>query len=415
MKEEPNSTGNNDSVSTDSGRSATAAGSGSYYGNGRSGTGPGGVSTGSTGGTGRLFSLDALRGFDMFWITGGQKLVFALATVTGWPLFEWMNSQMHHVEWNGFAFYDMIFPLFLFLAGVSMPYSFEARRNRGDTRRKIYLHALKRMLVLVVLGMLVNRILELNPDNLRFASVLGRIGIAWFLAALIVLNSGLRWQIAWFWGLLIIYCLLMLLVPVPGFGAGDLSPEGNLAGYIDRLLLPGTMYNELTEPEGILSTIPSVSTALLGVFAGHLLRLETKRLNGIRKAMLLIGAGIISLFLGMAWGAFFPVNKYLWTSSFVLYAGGWSLMLLGLFYLIIDVWQVKKWAFFFVVIGMNSITIYVLQHRILRFDIIRDFFLKGIHDLSPAALQPFISSLGYIAVVWLFLWFLYRNRIFLKV
>jgi predicted acyltransferase len=365
--------------------------------------------------SGRLYSLDALRGFDMFWITGGQKLVFALATVTGWPFFEWMNSQMHHVEWNGFAFYDMIFPLFLFLAGVSMPYSFEARRNRGDTRRKIYLHALKRMLVLVVLGMLVNRILELNPDNLRFASVLGRIGIAWFLAALIVLNAGLRWQIAWFWGLLIIYCLLMLLVPVPGFGAGDLSPEGNLAGYIDRLLLPGTMYNEFIEPEGILSTIPSVSTALLGVFAGHLLRLETNRLNGMHKALLLIGAGIISLLLGMAWGAFFPVNKYLWTSSFVLYAGGWSLMLLGLFYLIIDVWQVKKWAFFFVVIGMNSITIYVLQHRILRFDIMRDFFFKGIHDLSPEVLQPFISSLGYIAVVWLFLWFLYRNRIFLKV
>ena len=113
--------------------------------------------------SGRLYSLDALRGFDMFWITGGQKLVFALATVTGWPLFTWMNTQMHHVEWNGFAFYDMIFPLFLFLAGVSMPYSFEARKKRGDTMKKIYLHALKRMLVLVVLGMLVNRILELNP------------------------------------------------------------------------------------------------------------------------------------------------------------------------------------------------------------------------------------------------------------
>jgi len=141
------------------------------------------------GNPGRLYSLDALRGFDMFWITGGQKLVWALATVTGWPLFEWMNAQMHHVGWNGFAFYDMIFPLFLFLAGVSMPYSFAARKKRGDTREKIYLHALKRMLVLVLLGMLVNRILELNPDNMRFASVLGRIGVAWFLAALIVLNA----------------------------------------------------------------------------------------------------------------------------------------------------------------------------------------------------------------------------------
>ncbi len=385
-----------------------------------SGVGPAG-SPGSAGNPvpagrdGRLYSLDALRGFDMLWITGGQKLVFALATVTGWPLFEWMNSQMHHVEWNGFAFYDMIFPLFLFLAGVSMPYSFAARTARGDSRRKIYLHAVKRMVVLVILGMLVNRILELNPDNLRFASVLGRIGVAWFLAAMIVLNAGIRWQVAWFWGLLILYCLLMLFVPVPGHGAGVLTPEGNLAGWLDRLLLPGTMYTEFNEPEGILSTIPSVSTALLGVFAGHLLRLEKSGLTGMRKALIIIGAGIISLLLGMLWGTFFPVNKNLWTSSFVLYAGGWSLMLLGLFYLIIDVWRIKKWAFFFVVIGMNSITIYVLQFRILKFDVIRDFFLKGIHDLSPAAVQPFISSLGYIAVVWLFLWFLYRNKIFLKV
>jgi len=363
----------------------------------------------------RLCSLDALRGFDMFWITGGQKLVFALATVTGWPLFEWMNSQMHHVEWNGFAFYDMIFPLFLFLAGVSMPYSFAARTARGESRKKIYIHAVKRMLLLVVLGMLVNRILEMNPENLRFASVLGRIGIAWFLAAMIVLNAGIRWQVAWFWGLLLIYCLLMLLVPVPGFGAGDLSPEGNLAGYIDRLFLPGTMYTEFNEPEGILSTIPSVSTALLGVFAGHLLRLERQRITGLHKALIILGAGLASLMLGLLWGTFFPINKSLWTSSFVLYAGGWSLMLLGLFYLVIDVWKIRRWAFFFVVIGMNSITIYVLQHRILRFDIIRDFFLKGIHDMSPVALQPFISSLGYIAVVWLFLWFLYRYRIFLKV
>jgi predicted acyltransferase len=319
------------------------------------------------------------------------------------------------VEWNGFAFYDMIFPLFLFLAGVSMPYSFASRASKGDSRRKIYIHAAKRMLILVVLGMLVNRILELDPDNLRFASVLGRIGIAWFLAAMIVLNAGIRWQVAWFWSLLIIYCLLMLLVPVPGFGAGDLSPEGNLAGFIDRLLLPGTMYTEFNEPEGILSTIPSVSTALLGVFAGHLLRLERGGLTGLQKAVIIIGAGIISLFLGILWGTFFPVNKNLWTSSFVLYAGGWSLMLLGLFYLVIDVWRIKKWAFFFVVIGMNSITIYVLQNRILRFDIIRDFFLKGIYDLSPAMVQPFISALGYIAVVWIFLWFLWRKRIFLRV
>jgi predicted acyltransferase len=365
--------------------------------------------------TGRLYSLDALRGFDMLWITGGQKLIFAFATVTGWPAFVWMNEQMHHVDWNGFAFYDMIFPLFLFLAGVSMPYSFASRKSRGATKKQIFLHALKRMVILVILGMLVNRILELNPENLRFASVLGRIGVAWFAAAMIVLNTRIKWQVVWFWGLLIIYCLLMLLVPVPGYGAGVLTPEGNLSGFIDRLLMPGTLYMGVMDPEGILSTIPAVSTALLGVFAGHLLRLETKSLSGIKKALIIIIAGVAGLLLGKLWGLFFPINKNLWTSSFVLYAGGWSLILLGIFYLVIDVWRLRKWAFFFAVIGMNSITIYVLQFRILKFDLIRDFFLKGISDLSPATLQPFISALGYIAVVWLFLWFLYRKKIFLKV
>lgn len=363
----------------------------------------------------RLYSLDALRGFDMFWITGGQKLIFALVTVTGWPLFTWMNGQMHHVEWNGFAFYDMIFPLFLFLAGVSMPYSFASRQMRGDSKQKILLHAVKRMVILIILGMLVNRILELDPENMRFASVLGRIGVAWFLAAVIVMNADIKWQVVWFWGLLVTYCLLMLLVPVPGYGAGVLTPEGNLAGYIDRLILPGTFYMEVMEPEGLLSTIPAVATALLGVFAGHLLRIEKKSLTGIRKTMILILAGITSLLLGLLWGAFFPINKNLWTSSFVLYAGGWSLILLGLFYLVTDVWRIRKWAFFFVVIGMNSITIYVVQHRIIKFDVVRDFFLKGVYDLSPVSLQPFINSIGYIGSVWLFLYLLYRYKIFLKV
>lgn len=366
-------------------------------------------------GSERLYSLDALRGFDMLWITGGQKLIFAFATVTGLPFFNWLNGQMHHVEWNGFAFYDMIFPLFLFLAGVSMPYSLASRLARGETKRQLYRHALIRMLVLVVLGLLVNRILELNPENIRLPSVLGRIGVAWFLAAMIVMNTGIKWQVIWFWSLLVFYCLVMMLVPVPGYGAGVLTPEGNLAGYIDRLFIPGTLYMGTMDPEGILSTIPSVSTALLGVFAGHLLRYEGKGLTGLKKGAIILAAGVAAILSGLAWGTFFPINKNLWTSSFVLYAGGWSLILLGVFYLITDVWKKRKWAFFFVVIGMNSITIYVLQNRIIRFDIIRDFFLKGVTGLMPGSIQPFVSAIGYIACVWLFLYFLYRKKIFLKV
>jgi len=363
----------------------------------------------------RLISLDALRGFDMFWITGGQKIIFALATITGLPVFKWLDIQMHHVKWDGFAFYDIIFPLFLFLAGVSMPFSFSKRRTNGESKASIYKHSFKRMALLVILGLIYNHFLNLDFENMRYASVLARIGIAWFLAAIIYLNSSFRWQIVWFWGILIGYCLLMLFVPVPGFGAGVLTPEGNLAGFIDRLFLPGKLYLGTMDTEGILSTIPAISTALFGVFAGRFLQLENVRFSKLRKGLLLLVAGILSLLLGQIWDVFFPINKSLWTSSFVLFAGGWSLLLLGAFYLIIDVWGFRKWAFFFVVIGMNPITIYLVQNRIIMFTSMRDFFFTGLINISPDTIQSLVSAIGYVACVWVFLYILYRKKIFLKV
>ncbi|MGE0020313.1 MAG: acyltransferase family protein [Draconibacterium sp.] len=365
--------------------------------------------------SGRLLSLDALRGFDMFWITGGQKIIYALATLTGWPVFKWIHLQMHHVDWEGFAFYDLIFPLFLFLAGVSMPFSFGKRLERGDSKASIYRHAFKRMLLLVILGMLYNRILNLDAEHLRFASVLGRIGIAWFFAVVIFLNANLRWQIVWFWGLLIFYYLIMQFVPVPGFGAGNYTLEGSLAGYIDRLFLPGKLHLEVLEPEGILSTIPAISTALMGVFAGITLRSEIGTLSKLKKGLILILSGIVFLVFGKTWGSFFPIIKNIWTSSFTLYAGGWSLLFLGIFYLIIDVWGFKKWSYFFIVIGLNSITIYLVQYKIIDFNSTRDFFFGGIVQLVPESIAPLIGAIGYVACVWTFLYFLYRYKIFLKV
>ena len=363
----------------------------------------------------RLLSLDALRGFDMFWITGGQRIIHALAILTGWPMFKWLHLQMDHVKWEGFAFYDLIFPLFLFLAGVSMPFSFGKRLSRGDSKASIYRHAFIRMAMLIILGMLYNRILNLDMEHLRFASVLGRIGIAWFFAAIIFLNTSLRWQVVWFWGLLIGYYLLMKFVPVPGFGAGVLTPEGNLAGYIDRLFLPGTFYMKVMEPEGILSTVPAIGTALMGVFAGTLLRSQAIEFSKVQKGLALIVVGLLSLAMGKVWGLFFPIIKNLWTSSFTLYAGGWSLLFLGVFYLIIDVWGFKKWAFFFVVIGLNPITIYMVQYKIINFNTMRDFFFGGFMRISPESIAPLIGSIGYVACVWAFLYILYKKKIFLKV
>ena len=364
----------------------------------------------------RLLSLDTLRGFDMFWIAGGEYLMVALATLTGWPLFTWAAEQMEHVEWEGFRFYDMIFPLFLFIAGVSMPFSVLKRKQRGESMNKIYVHLLKRMLLLVLLGLIYNGLLRLDFENQRYASVLARIGIAWFLAAIIVLNTSIRGQVIWFASILLGYYAIMKLVPVPGFGAGDLSPEGNLAAFIDQKLLPGKFCcYTYGDNEGLLSNIPAICTALLGVFAGHLLISANKKLNGLKKALILLIAGIIALALGKLWSLSFPIIKNLWTSSFVLFAGGWSLILLSIFYVVIDVWKFKKWTFPFVVIGLNSITIYMLNSGILDFEQMSSYFFGGLaHFFSEPAGQVVLVS-GSIICMWTVLYILYRNKIFLKV
>jgi len=363
----------------------------------------------------RLASLDALRGFDMFWIVGGEGIFHALAKLTGWSAFVWISLQLEHTEWNGFTFYDMIFPLFLFIAGVSMPYSLTKRMNRGDTRKQIYWHVTRRMLLLVFFGMIYNGLLRFNWEHMRYASVLGRIGLGWFFAALIFLNTKRRGQYIWFAGILIGYWLIMRFIPVPGYGAGDYSMEGSLAGYIDRHLLPGRLYKTIHDPEGILSTIPAVATALMGVLTGHFLRSDKPEMTKLKKGLMIGATGLICLLLGYLWGLFFPINKNLWTSSFVLFAGGWSLLLLSVFYLIIDVWKKKKWAFFFIVIGLNPITIYLVQRGIISFRRTSDFFFSGLISYFPESSHDLLNAIGYMAMSWLFLYILYRLKIFLRV
>jgi predicted acyltransferase len=364
----------------------------------------------------RLVSLDALRGFDMLWITGGEGLIFALAALTGWPVFTWAARQMEHVPWDGFVFYDMIFPLFLFIAGVSMPFSIVKRKMRGESLKSIYWHVFKRMFLLVLLGWIYNGLLRFDFENQRWASVLGRIGLAWFFAAIIVLNTSVRSQLIWFAGILLSYWAMMKLIPVPGFGAGVLTPEGNLGAYIDQQLLPGSFCcYTYGDNEGILSTFPAISTALLGALTGHFLITENSRLNGLKKGLILLAAGVLLLVLGKTWDLAFPIIKNLWTSSFVLFAGGWSLLLLGIFYLVIDVWKIRRWSFPFVVIGLNSITIYMLVSGIINFQTINEYFFRGVIDLFSKPVQPLINAICYILCEWVLLYILYRKKIFLKV
>jgi predicted acyltransferase len=364
----------------------------------------------------RLLSLDALRGFDMLWIAGGEYLIVCLAALTGWPFLQWAAGQMEHVEWQGFHFYDMIFPLFLFIAGVSMPFSIVKRKQRGESMQKIYIHLLRRLFLLILLGLIYNGLLRFDFEKQRYASVLARIGLAWFFAAVIVLNTNIRGQIIWFAGILLAYWAMMKLIPVPGFGPGVLTPEGNLAAYIDQKLLPGRLCCYVYgDNEGILSTFPAISTALMGAITGYFLNLQSKKLNGLKKALVILCAGIISLIVAKLWSYSFPVIKNIWSSSFVLTAGGWSLILLSVFYLVIDVWGFRKWAFPFVVIGLNSITIYLLNSGIIDFGEMGKYFFGGLASMFSEAGQAVILSIGAILCMWTLLYILYRNKIFLKV
>jgi predicted acyltransferase len=363
----------------------------------------------------RLHSLDALRGFDMFWIMGGEAIFAGIATLTGWPVFQWWATQLEHVEWHGFRFYDMIFPLFLFIAGISFPYSLAKRRESGEPESRIYRHIIGRGLILILLGIIYNNGIRFDFDNLRYGSVLGRIGLAWMLAAIIYMNAGRNFRMVWFSMILIGYWLLLLLFPAHDLGATDpFSQEGNLASYIDRLLMPGRLYRVNHDPEGLFSAIPAISTALLGMLTGEFMMSKYLGDKPLKKVLYLLVAGIIFILIGKLWDIAFPINKNLWSSSFVCFVGGLSILLFALFYLVIDVWEYRKWSFFFVVIGLNPITIY-LTRRIIDFDNAERFFFKGISDLMPETWAPLIEGIGITAVGWIFLYILYKKKIFLKV
>jgi predicted acyltransferase len=363
----------------------------------------------------RLYSLDALRGFDMFWIMGGEAIFAGLASLTGWPVLKWWAVQLEHVPWHGFHFYDMIFPLFLFIAGISFPFSLAKRMAGNESRQSIYKHVIFRGLILVFLGILYNNGVRFDLGNLRYGSVLGRIGLAWMFAAIIFMNTKLTWRIVWFWALLLGYWILLLLFPAHDLGSSDpFSQTGNLASYIDRLLMPGRLYLGNHDPEGIFSTIPAISTALLGMFTGEFMMSDYLSDKKFKKVLWLVLAAAAFMIIGKVWNIGFPINKNIWSSSFVCWVGGLSILLFSFFYLIIDVLNLRKWAFPFVVIGMNPITIY-LANRIIDFENASRFVFGGVIGLFPANWEPFLSGFAYTTIGWLFLYFLYKKKIFLKV
>ena len=328
----------------------------------------------------------------------------------------WLYKQMNHVDWNGFAQHDTIFPLFLFIAGISWPLSYSKQLNGGSTKKQIYIKILKRAAILILLGIVYNGFFKLDFENLRICSVLGRIGFAWGVGALLYINFKPKTLAFISGGILLVYWALLALIPAPDMpGAEPLTLEGNLVGYIDRLITPGRLYyGGIFDPEGLLSAVPAVVTALLGMLTGTFIKQPENKINGNRKTVYMIAGAIAMAVIAVAWDQVFPINKKLWTSSFVMAAGAYSLGMFALFYYIIDVKKWQNWTLFFRVIGLNSITIYMAQ-RIFNFKSVSDFFLTGFASKLPEQWSVLLLQCGFVAVSWLFLYFLYRKKTFLKV
>ena len=364
----------------------------------------------------RLLSLDALRGFDMLFIMGFAGLVTALCKLCPGEFSDWMTAQMGHADWNGFFHHDTIFPLFLFIAGISFPFSLAKQREKEIGERSIYTKVIRRGLMLVALGLVYNGLFNLDFATLRLPSVLGRIGLAWMFAAMLFIRFGIRTRIAIAAGILVGYGLLLQFVGAPdAAGAGPLTEAGNIVGYIDRTIMPAHLYgNRGFDPEGLLSTLPAIVTAMLGMFTGEFVRRSEEQVSGSRKALRMAAGAAVLLVLALCLDPLQPVNKKLWTPAFVFAAGAYSLGMFALFYYIIDVRQWRRWSYFFQVIGLNSITIYMLQ-RIVRVSYTSEFFFGGLASKFSPEVASVIFSAGYVTVCWLLLRFLDRKKIYLKV
>ena len=379
--------------------------------------------------TRRVESVDALRGFNFIWILGGDMLMWAVgemskgkgslvAAVGGF-----LAGQLTHVAWDGFRFYDLIFPLFVFLTGVSIVLSLPRLVER-EGRAKAHVRILRRALILYGLGLIYYGGLGQYYEGLgghwsdiRLLGVLQRISLCYLATSLMFLNFNLRGLIAACVGLLAGYWALMTFVPVPGIGAGSYAPDANLANWIDAHWLPGRLWDVTRDPEGILSTLPAIASCLLGVFAGLLLR--DVRVPAQKKSLWLIGAGIVLLAAGYLWALQFPIIKAIWTSSFVLVAGGWSAILLGVVHQVVDVWGARRWATVFMWIGTNAIALYMINN-LVGLDKVAARFVDG--DLArflDRAVTPgagaFLTAALTVTFAVALARYLYRHKIFIRV
>lgn len=361
-------------------------------------------------------SIDVLRGFDMFWIVGGALFMRALSRAMTGGCTGVLYRQFTHVAWEGLHAFDLIFPVFLFIAGLSYPFSHAGQVARGASSWQMHRKILVRVVALIALGCLYNGFLWCDRSELphfRYVSVLGKIGFVWGIAALIYLHSTWRSRLVWCVAGLIGYAALLTVVaPDAPAGAGPTSLEGCFVGYLDRLFTPGHLYcKNLMDPSGPFVSFFGYPTALFGMCAGDLVRSE--RFAPVRKVLLLALAGAVALAAGLIVSPFCPVIKSLWTPSFSLVAAGVGFLLFALFHLLVDVFGWTRWCFAFRLIGMNAIAIYLLR-TFVDFGRPSRYFL-GLLASFAGPYQVAVLMAGEIAVELFLLNLLYRHKIFFKV
>jgi len=368
----------------------------------------------------RLYSLDVFRG----------ATIAAMILVNN-PGNDFSYAPLNHAQWNGWTPTDLIFPFFLFIVGVSLTLSFRSRLARGGSRTALLSHSLRRSVVIFLIGLFLNGFPYFQVATWRVAGVLQRIAIAYLAASVITLYTRTRGLAIWTAILLAGYWLAMRFIPVPGIGTPGTDipvndPNANLSWYIDRLYLPGVMYEKTRDPEGILSTFPAIATALLGVLTGEWL---AKSIDAARKAVAMLAFGILGIVAGQLWHLWFPINKKLWTSSFVLFTAGFALLTLAACYWICDVKLHRGvWTKPFVVFGTNAIVAYALAdvvsstlyhahvhigHTVTTLQDYLYHFLFG--GISSKPLGSLVYAAVFDVLCWLPIYWLYRRRIFIKV
>ena len=360
--------------------------------------------------TTRIVSVDALRGFVLFWLIGGHAIFVNLAKAMDDAFPRWLYLQLEHVPWVGFTFWDLIQPLFLFIVGIVMPFSFSKRLGAGERKLSLYLHMLKRVAILWTLGMAIGgNLLTYDLSQLHlYSNTLQRIAAGYLISTIIILNLNVLGQIVATLGLLTAYWLVVMFVPVSGHGAGVFHPTVNICYQLDQVIL-GRFWAGTTWTY-VVPTLTSAANVMLGVLAGELLRLDT---TPHRRLGWLFGWGIILLLAGLLCSHWMPIIKRMYTTSYTLYAGGWCFLVTALFYLIIDILRVRKWSFMLVVIGANAIVAYVAT-QLFSFALVSRIFLHGLKD-DTGRWYPFLESLGAFAVVWLILFWMYRKKTLVRI